>query len=248
MPKLLQINTVVNQGSTGKIAEQIGRLVKQKGWGSVIAYGRWPRKSESELIRIGNDWDMRFHALECRMLDNQGLCSSGATRKLIKQIREVQQDIIHLHNIHGYYLNYKILFDFLREYNKPVVWTLHDCWSFTGHCCYFDYAGCEKWKSQCHDCICKGEYPMSWFADRSYQNYVDKQVAFNSLTNLTLVPVSGWLDGLLHDSFLRKYPTCMIHNGVDLSTFVPKKKRKKGLHSKSLVSVIFGRGEKVLRI
>lgn len=222
MPTLLQINVVANQGSTGKIAEQIGNMALQKGWRSVIAYGRWPRESSSELIRVGNDFDMKMHALESRIRDNHGLCSRAATRKLIKQIEEIKPDIIHLHNIHGYYLNYKILFDFLKSYNKPVVWTLHDCWSFTGHCSYFDYIGCDKWKSHCQDCKQKKEYPARWFIDRSHKNFEDKKRFFSSLENLTLVPVSNWLAGNLRKSFLKDYPIKVIHNGIDLSVFHPR--------------------------
>lgn len=226
MPKLFQINVTANQGSTGKIAEQIGQLVIGKGWQSAIAYGRWPRESQSELIRIGSDWDMKLHALSTRIFDNTGLASSGATRRLVKQIEDYNPDIIHLHNIHGYYVNYKILFDFLKHYRKPIVWTLHDCWTFTGHCAYFSFPKCEKWKSGCGKCDNLNKYPTSWGHDRSTKNYIDKKNAFLGVKNLTLVPVSTWLNKLLNQSFLKDYTIHTIHNGIDLSVFKPYIKTK----------------------
>lgn len=229
MIKVLQINVVVNQGSTGKIAEQIGHLVLQKGWRSVIAYGRWPRNSESELIRVGSDWDMRLHALESRIRDNHGLCSRSATKILIKQIKEINPDVIHLHNIHGYYLNFKILFEFLKEYNKPVVWTLHDCWSFTGHCAYYDFHKCEKWKIHCDSCPNKRDYPARWLYDRSYKNFEIKKSLFPSLSNLTLIPVSNWLKTQLEQSFMRDCSIRVIKNGIDLDIFNIEEKQNDGI-------------------
>ncbi|MCQ2238672.1 MAG: glycosyltransferase [Bacteroidaceae bacterium] len=221
MPTILHINVVANQGSTGKIAEQIGGLVKQKGWRSIIAYGRWQNESESDLIRIGSDWGVRLHALKSRFFDNSGLCSNSATRHFIEQIKILSPDIIHLSNIHGYYINYKILFDFLKAYGKPVVWTLHDCWPITGHCAYFDYPKCHKWKIGCGGCPCLDKYPKSLGFDRSDKNYLDKKKSFLGVGNLTLIPVSNWLEGLLKESFLKEYPMRMIHNGIDLSNFKP---------------------------
>ena len=113
MPTLFQINVTCNWGSTGRIAEEIGQVAIQQGWDSYIAYGRGKPVSKSHLIRIGNDWDMYEHGLETRIFDNHGLASRRATRKLIRQIEEIRPDIIHLHNIHGYYINYQILFDYL---------------------------------------------------------------------------------------------------------------------------------------
>jgi putative colanic acid biosynthesis glycosyltransferase len=124
MKKILQINTVVNSGSTGRITEEIGQLAIKAGWKSYIAYGRNKRPSESELIKIGNSWDNKMHGLQTRLFDMHGLASKNATNDLVIQIKKIKPDIIHLHNIHGYYLNYEILFSFLNVVNIPVVWTL----------------------------------------------------------------------------------------------------------------------------
>jgi glycosyltransferase involved in cell wall biosynthesis len=227
MPKLLQINVTANWGSTGKIAEDIGRLAMESGWESWIAYGRGIPQSKSQLVRIGNDLDMKFHAIQTRLFDNHGLASVHPTKKFIRQIQEIKPDIIHLHNIHGYFLNYPILFSFLKEYRVPIVWTLHDCWPFTGHCAYYDYAKCDKWLNGCYSCPQLRCYPASLFADRSRENYNQKKKSFFGCESLTLVPVSDWLNGEVARSFLSEYNILTIHNGIDLSVFKPSKPKER---------------------
>lgn len=220
--KVLQINVTANSGSTGKIAEQIGRLVMAEGWQSMIAYGRYANPSESNLIRIGTKFDIIEHGIESRLLDNHGLASRRATKAFIKQIEKIRPDIIHLHNIHGYYINYQLLFDYLSKLDTPIVWTLHDCWPFTGHCAYFDFAKCEKWRNGCcAPCPCKKKYPTTLIADRSKENWETKQQCFTSIKNMTLVPVSNWLCDLTRQSFLNQYHIRVIHNGIDLNKFQP---------------------------
>lgn len=221
MYKLLQINVTANSGSTGKIAEAIGQLAISRGWESWIAYGRGTPQSESHLIRIGNDWDMRWHGVETRLLDNHGLASRRTTRKFISQIKEINPDIIHLHNIHGYFINYPLLFRFLQEWGGPVVWTFHDCWPFTGHCAYFDMVNCNKWQNKCMNCPQRDSYPKSYI-DQSFRNYITKKSSFNTiLSQLTLVPVSKWLSDLLTKSYLCNCRIRKIHNGIDLKLFKP---------------------------
>lgn len=218
--KLLQINVTVNWGSTGRIAEQIGQMVLSQGWESYIAYGRGSSVSKSQLIRIGSRFSIYWHVLMTRLFDRHGLASKRATKKLIEQIKEIQPDIIHLHNIHGYYVNYEFLLAFLAEYNKPIVWTLHDCWNFTGHCAFFDSVNCSKWEKHCLHCPLKYEYPTSIFRDRSAQNFDRKKKAVEILTHCVhLVPVSNWLRTLLKRSYMREMPAVTIHNGIDLSIF-----------------------------
>lgn len=219
MKKLLQINSVVNTGSTGRIAEEIGIFATSCGWESHIAYGRYGKPSMANTIKIGNILDTYWHVLLTKFFDKHGLASKRATKILIKKIDQVNPDIIHLHNIHGYYINLKILFDYLTLKAIPVVWTLHDCWAFTGHCTYFDIVKCEKWKTECNKCPQKKAYPSSIFADRSKENFLLKKVLFNSLKNITLVPVSNWLKNLVGKSYLNEVPTKVIHNGLDLEKF-----------------------------
>lgn len=218
---LLQINVTANWGSTGKIAEDIGKIAIANGWESWIAYGRGNPTSASNLIRIGDDLDMKVHAIQSRLLDNHGLSSKEATKSFIKRIEEIKPDIIHLHNIHGYYLNYPILFEYLKRWGGPVVWTLHDIWPITGHCAYFGIDECQKWMTGCGKCPHLKSYPKSILLDRSKHNYILKKEYFNSLPNLTLVPVSNWLSKILSQSFLNDIPRKTIHNGIDVFIFSP---------------------------
>lgn len=225
--KVFQINTTLNWGSTGRIAEEIGGLLISQGNDSYIAYGRYNNPSKSKDICIGAKWDFYFHALQTRLFDNHGLNSTYATKKLLKQIETIKPDIIHLHNIHGYYLNYQLLFDYLSKVNTPVIWTLHDCWSFTGHCSYYFFINCVKWKTGCYHCPQKNSYPASMLLDRSRNNYRDKKNAFTSVKNMTIIPVSNWLANEVKQSFLSKYPIKVIHNGIDLEVFKPLLTNKK---------------------
>lgn len=222
MNKLLQINTTVNSGSTGKIAEELGAFAINQDWESYIAYGiENNRPSLSNKIRIGSDLDIYMHGVRTRIFDNHSLGRSSrkATKGLIEKMDEIKPDLIHLHNLHGYYLNVDVLFNYLKTLDKPIVWTLHDCWAFTGHCSYFSLVGCDKWKTHCHNCPITNRYPASYMMDRSEKNFDDKRELFNSLKNLTLVPVSDWLGDLLPDSFLSALPVKVIHNGIDTNIF-----------------------------
>ncbi len=220
MYKVFQINSTYNWGSTGRIAEEIGQIVLKEGGNSYLAYGRYYNAGKSIPIRIGNTLGIYIHVLKSRFFDEHGLASKNATLKLIEQIELIQPSIIHLHNIHGYYLNFPILFDYLSTANLPVVWTLHDCWPFTGHCVHFESINCNKWKKHCYKCRALNTYPRSFF-DSSSKNYTLKKKYLSKIPNMTLVPVSNWLNELVSESFLSHYKTHVIHNGVNLSLFKP---------------------------
>ncbi len=227
--RVLHINVTANWGSTGRIAEDIGHLVIANGWESYIAYGQHNCNSESHLIRIGNDYDVYMHGLESRIFDRHGLSSRRATRHFIEKIKQLSPDIIHLHNIHGYYLNYPILFEYLCSCGIPVVWTIHDCWAITGHCAHFMRIGCEKWREECHDCRLKHEYPASYVFDSSRRNFRKKKKYFLGIRNLDIVTVSNALEKYVKQSYLSDYAVQTIYNGVDLEIFHPIKDKSKGI-------------------
>ena len=224
MPKVLQINVVANWGSTGRIAEQIGEKAMARGWESYVAYGRWKNPSKSHLIKIGFGWEGRIHHHLTKVTDKHGLYSSWATHRFIRKVKKIKPDIVHLHNIHGGYINYRILFDYLRKANISVVWTLHDCWSMTGHCTHFVGANCQKWQTQCHDCPLLGTYPRAK-RDNSRNNYNIKREVFTSLgEKLHLVSVSKWLNSVVDKSFFvgSGAQQHIIYNGIDSSLFTPQ--------------------------
>lgn len=221
MPKLLQINVCANWGSTGKIAEQLNDYMRYKGWKTFFAYGRSVNPNLSHLIHIGNKFFQAIALFEARLFDNDGLSCRFATMRLIKKIKKVKPDIIHIHNLHGYYVNYRLLFNYLNSTNIPIVWTFHDCWAFTGHCGHFVTVGCEKWKIACHDCPLKKDYPSSILLDGSNRNYLLKKRLFAASNNVHIVVVSDWLKGLVKQSYLKNKDIRVINNGVNLDVFKP---------------------------
>ncbi len=226
MKKLLQINPTVREStSTGKIMREIGEMAISAGWESYIAYsgardGIPPHSSK--LVPVGSRLDLLGHFLATRLFDAHGLASRRATRKLIERIREIDPDIIHIHNVHGYFLNYPELFAYLAASGKPVIWTVHDCWLYTGHCYHYASAGCDRWQTECHDCPCKTRFPASYGLDRSRRNFRLKKQCFTSLPNFTLVVVSDWMKSELAKSFLADVPCLTIHNGIDTQVFAPE--------------------------
>lgn len=219
--KIFQINTTINSGSTGRIAEDIGKTLISNSHESYIAYGRGNRSSNSKKIKIGGKVDIFLHGLKSSLLDRHGLGSKNATKKLIEDIEIIEPDIIHLHNIHGYYLNITVLFNYLKKIKKPVVWTFHDCWAFTGHCTYFDAVKCDKWKIECDKCPNLKAYPSSLFIDNSRNNFNLKKELFTTLSNVHIVTPSKWLANYVNESFLMEHSVQTIHNGIDLSAFKP---------------------------
>lgn len=238
--RVLQINSVCGIRSTGRICTDIADVLCENGGECKIAYGREsvPEKYSEIAVRIGNDTDVKLHALASRVFDTSGFHSKCATKALLKYIDEYSPDIIHLHNIHGYYLNVEMLFEYLKKRDIPVVWTLHDCWSFTGHCSHYESVRCEKWRSGCYSCPQKGEYPASLFIDGSKRNYERKKAAFCGVKNLTVVTPSEWLAAEVRASFLGEYKVVAIPNGIDTEIFKPTAsdfRERYGLENKKIV-------------
>lgn len=238
--KILMINSVCGIRSTGRICTDIADELTKQGHQVKIAYGREtvPEKYQKYAVRIGSDLSVKVDALTTRILDNAGFNSKAVTKRFLEWVRKYDPDVIHLHNIHGYYINLPLLFEYLAKSNKKVIWTLHDCWSFTGHCAYFTYAKCDRWKKGCHDCPCKKEYPASLKHDRSELNWKQKRKMFTSVKDMTIVTPSKWLAGLVKRSYLKKYPVVVINNGIDTSIFKPTQsdfREKHGLEGKKII-------------
>lgn len=238
--KVLQINSVCGRGSTGRIATDLADVLAEHGHTCRIAYGRGtvPEKYQDIAVRIGTDWDVRVHGLQTRLFDAHGFSSKRATHKFLEWVREYDPDVIHLHNIHGYYINIELLFEYLKAAGKPVVWTLHDCWAFTGHCSHFVTANCEQWKTHCKTCTQMFKYPKCSGRGNVENNYTRKKAAFTNVPNLTIVTPSQWLAGVVKESFLQDYPIYVIPNGIDLDVFKPTEsdfREKYGLVDKKIV-------------
>lgn len=233
--KVVQINSTVNKGSTGRIAEQIGDLLIKQGEESLIAFGRNSNSSKSKTYRIGSGLDVKVHGAISLLFGKHGESSIRATNKLIDFLELENPDIIHLHNLHGYYLNYPMLFDYIKNNNKKIVWTLHDCWAFTGHCTHFSDIDCSKWKSNCNACPKKTNYPKSLFFDNSEYFFELKKKLFNS-PNIFFVTVSNWLEEKATSSFIGRQPIICINNGVDENLFLIKNKSQELIYKYKLIN------------
>lgn len=237
--KVLMINSVCGIGSTGRICTDIADELTENGHECKIAFGRKaaPERYQKYAYRITSDGGVKINALKARLFDNEGFNAAGATKKLISFIEEYNPDVIHLHNLHGYYLNVEVLFDYLKKADKKVVWTLHDCWAFTGHCAYFDYPECDKWRENCGNCGRLNDYPKA-IIDRSERNLAKKKEIFGGVKNLTVVTPSKWLAELAKQSFLGEYLIEVINNGIDTAVFRPTEsnfKEKNGLSGKKII-------------
>ncbi len=238
--KLLLINTVVSFASTARVVHDIAREYEQKGYEVKIAYGRDmnTHNTGADYVHIGNDMDVYWHVFYTRLTDKHGLASVGATRKFLEWADEYDPDIVWLHNVHGYYINYELLFKWIKSRPQmQVKWTLHDCWAFTGHCAYYSDSDCDKWQGGCHDCPQKSAYPGS-FADNSRDNYNRKKLAFQGVPHMTIVTPSRWLADELQKSFLSEYPVEVRYNSINTEVFKPAEssfKKDHGLEDKIMV-------------
>lgn len=220
--RLLQIDTSLGVLSTGRITENIAKLATEQGWECHIMHGaRYLGNTIQHHYQVSSLLGEYIHYAESMLLDRHGLGSRQATKRNIEKIKEIKPDVVHLHCVHGYYINYKYLFEYLNQTDIPIVWTFHDCWAFTGHCTYFDKINCLKWQTKCYECDLLSEYPKSLFRDRSEKNFQLKKNLFTNIKNLTIISVSNWLENLVKQSFFCNSKIITIHNGVDLRTFRP---------------------------
>lgn len=224
--KIVQINTVSGVGSVGRICVDLYDTLLKTGHEPYIAVGRGKLDKRFNGYEIGNKADFGCHVMKNFFQGKAGFGSAKVTEKLIAWLRQVKPNVIHLHNIHGFYLQTELLFAYLKEADIPVVWTLHDCWPFTGHCAYFDYVGCKKWcQGGCHNCKVHAKvYPYALFKDNTEWNYRVKKEAYTGVKNLTIVTPSHWLAELVRKSFLKEYPVKVIPNGINLDVFSPGNK------------------------
>ena len=222
MKKLLQIDVCLNWGSTGRIAENIAKTAMKKGWECYMIHGSRYCNPPSVMnaFRPGSVLDEYWHYFEHKAFDNDGLSSDRATKRAVQFIKLIQPDLIQIHTIHDHWLNYKILFEYLVTLDIPVVWTQHDCWSFTGGCGYYTYIGCSQWMTKCGKCPAKG-HKLLPLVERTDAHFRRKKELMLNVKNLTLVPVSKWLEGEIRQSFLKGTNIVQIYNGVDVGTFHP---------------------------
>ena len=222
--KVLFINSVCGIRSTGRIVAQLAEDYIKNGHECRIAYGREdvPEMLKPIAVRIGSESGIKVNAVLARLLDNEGLNAKGATKRFLNWANKYNPDVLWLHNLHGYYLNIELLFDWIKSRPQmQVKWTLHDCWAFTGHCSYFSFVGCDRWQHGCGGCCQSKKYPVSLFLDSSENNYQRKKQAFCGVKDMTLITPSNWLANLVKQSFLKEYPVEVCYNTIDTEIFSP---------------------------
>lgn len=247
--KTVLINSC-NFGSTGNIMLEIAETAENGGYTAAVCYPQSrdnSRKQKEKDFIIGTRFSRNIHLQLAGITGLNGCFSYFSTLKLLKKLDKLKPDIIHLHNLHNCYINLPMLFKYIKKHNIKTVWTLHDCWSFTGHCPHFDMIGCDKWKTGCYSCPQYKEYPKSLF-DNSKIMYRLKRKWFTGVENMTIVTPSEWLASLVKESYLKDYPVKVINNGIDLNIFKPTEsdfRKKYALENKYIVlGVAFGWGRR----
>lgn len=237
--RIAEINSC-NFGSTGNIMLQIAEVAEKCGHTAVVCYPQRrdnAKKQKSNDIIIGSRISRNFHLKLAEITGLNGCFSYFSTLNFLRKLNKFKPDIIHLHNLHNCYINLPLLFKYIKKHNIKTVWTLHDCWSFTGHCPHFDMIGCDKWKTGCYSCPQYKDYPKSIFDNSEYM-YNLKKKWFTGVENMTIVTPSEWLAGLVKKSYLKDYPVRVINNGIDLSIFKPTEsdfREKHGLQDKFII-------------
>ncbi|WP_407450192.1 glycosyltransferase [Fibrobacter sp.] len=237
--KILLINLTLGRGSTGKIVQGITKQALANGDEVFVVYGYYDRREPgSYCVQGGNINTVRRDLLRIRITGYNGFSNKRKTKKVLDLIDSIKPDVIHLHNIHGGYIQVEYLFEYIKKNNIPVVWTLHDCWAFTGRCAYFSIAKCSKWKKGCFDCHNSAEYPGFCLFDRSKEQWARKKEAFCNVAEMVLVTPSYWLAGLVKESFLKEYEVRTIYNGIDTDVFAFVEsdiKQQLGLSGKKII-------------
>ena len=245
--KVLQINTrYYNGGSTGRITFDLKKVMEANGIESYVAFGFGynPKDNEKDTVyRIESDRELFVSKLRTKATGHHGFNNKRETRRLLAWIDEIKPDIIHMHNIHNHYVNVRMLLEYISTKNIPCVLTMHDCWTFTGHCAYFDFSGCDKWKTGCNHCPSLRDYPKTFAQiDPSPWNYKMKQRLFAPL-DITFVSPSQWLCDLQRLSFLKDKPCVVINNGVDTEVFRPIKsnvREEYGIGNRKMILAVAG--------
>lgn len=232
--RILQINSIYKNGSTGRTTYEVERALIQRGHEPYIAFGYGSQEEDDHHIKINTALTNSFHKIMSRLTGLEGYYSIAPTIRLINKIKRIKPDIIHLRCLHGDYINLPILFKYLSTYHGQVFMNLHDCWDFTGHCPYF--GSCEKWKTKCEKCDKYKSYPKSLLFDTSSFMYKKKEKWYSNVKDLHIIGVSKWLSGLAEESMLRGRDIKYLYNWIDQTVFNPD---QRDVGEKDSFSVVF---------
>lgn len=218
--KVLLIDVNCKHSSTGKIVYDLYTELNNSGNEAAICYGRGPLIKEKNIFKFGIDLETLFHAGMSRVTGLMGFFSIFSTIRLINFINKFNPDVVHIHELHAYFVNYGPVIKYLKKKNIRTIWTFHCEFMYTGKCGYAYQ--CEKWKTECHNCPQVKEYPKSLYFDFSRMMFNYKKKLLSNFDNLTIVTPSDWLANRVKSSFLTNKKTIVINNGIDTTVFSPK--------------------------
>ena len=215
--RIVIINSVYQYGSTGTIISNLAKGFCAYGHECHVIYSRNSTVDDSTIHRFYSPLGFYNHVITGVLLDRHGLYSKANTRKILKKLDEIKPDVVNLHNLHGFYIHYPKLFQYLAQHHIPILYTLHDCWSFTGYCSHFTRSGCMQWQNGCHHCAVRNVYPYRIFSN-SERNYLTKQYCYRD-QNIHLVVPSNWLKDIVMQSMWKHTPVSVIPTQINTDIF-----------------------------
>lgn len=211
--RILYIDVNCRNSSTGKIVYDLYTQCRADGHIAGICYGRGPVVNGEQIMKFGLDWETALHALLTRLTGWTGRFSFFSTRRLLRFLREFQPDLVHIHELHAYFVDLKPLLRYLAEQRIPVVQTLHCEFTYTGKCGYA--YECERWKTSCGNCPHRKDYPKTLWFDHTAAMQREKQALYGALERLVVTAPSNWLAERAKQSFLKEREIAVVHNGID---------------------------------
>lgn len=218
--KVLLIDVNCKNSSTGKIVYDLYTAINETGNEAAVCYGRGENIHEKNIFKFGIDIETYIHALLTRITGFTGCFSPFSTFRLIRFVKKFKPDVVHIHELHAYFVNIKPLINYLKKNKIQTVMTLHCEFAYTGKCGHS--VECEKWQTECGDCPHLKDYPSTLFFDHTKFMFNQKKKLFEDFDNLTIVTPSKWLAERAKQSFLKNKDVRVIHNGIDTDVFSPK--------------------------
>ncbi len=217
----MQIDVNYKYSSTGKIVSELHHQLIAHGHQSFACYGRGENVKEPNVYKFGLDVETNLHALLTRITGLTGVFSPFSTARLIRKIKQFQPDVIHIHELHAYFVNHARLMNYIKKNKIPTVWTFHCEYMYTGKCGHAH--DCTKFMKECNHCPQKKEYPKSLIFDFTRHMFRVKKKLFDQFKPLTIVTPSNWLKERVELSFLKNYPVIVVHNGIETEhVYFPK--------------------------
>lgn len=241
--KILQINSVNKTSSTGRICSELGQFFTELGHECVVAHAVAMQEHSPDSFVIGNIRDRKIHAFLSRLTGKQGYFSKGATHDLLCYMDNYKPDLVFIHNIHANYLNFSMLFEYIANKNIVTVIYLHDCWVYTGKCCYYAETGCNKWQSGCGECPRLHKDNKSWFFDCTKSVWKHKKALYSKIKRLGVIGVSEWIANEAKKApvFPESAKITKVYNWIDFNKFnydlsnVEKLRNQYNLNGKKII-------------